>query len=63
MNILIKKKPSELVTPETINFTELVKNSKTTISLSDEYQSKMIDLLNTEFTEKEQQWYIANLYI
>ena len=51
MNILIKKKPSELITPETINFTELVRNSNTTLSLSNEYQSKMITLLNTEFTE------------
>ena len=63
MNILIKKKPSELITPETINFTELVRNSNTTLSLSNEYQSKMITLLNTEFTESQQQWYIANLYI
>ena len=63
MNILIKKKPSELITPETINFTELVRNSNTTLSLSNEYQSKMINLLNTEFTESQQQWYIANLYI
>lgn len=62
-NILIKKKPSELVTPETINFTELVKNSNTTFSLSDEYQTNMIKILNDEFTEQQQQWYIANLYI
>lgn len=63
MNILIKKKPSELITPETINFTELVRNSNTTLSLSNEYQSNMIKILNEEFTEQQQQWYIANLYI
>ena len=63
MNILIKKNPSELITPETINFTELVKSSNTTLNLSDDYQSKMITLLNKEFTEQQQQWYIANLYI
>jgi phage anti-repressor protein len=63
MNILIKKNPNELITPETINFTELVRNSNTTLSLSNEYQSKMITLLNEEFTENQQQWYIANLYI
>jgi phage anti-repressor protein len=63
MDILIKKKPSELITPETINFTELVRNSNTTISLSDEYQSNMIKILNEEFTEQESKWYIANLYI
>ena len=63
MNILIKKKPSELITPETINFTELVRNSNTTLSLSNEYQSNMIKILNEEFTEQQSQWYIANLYI
>ena len=63
MNILIKKPPSELITPETINFTELVKSSNTSLKLSDDYQSKMITLLNTEFTEQESQWYITNLYI
>lgn len=63
MNILIKKNPSELITPETINFTELVKSSNTTLNLSDDYQSNMIKILNEEFTEQQQQWYIANLYI
>jgi phage anti-repressor protein len=63
MNILIKKNPSELITPETINFTELVKSSNTTLNLSNEYQSNMIKILNEEFTEQQQQWYIANLYI
>ena len=62
MNILIKKKTSELITPETINFTELVKNSKTTLSLSEEYKSEMIELLNKEFSEEQQKWYIANLF-
>ena len=61
MDILIKKKPTELVIPETVNFTQLVKNSNTKLSLNSE--SKMIDLLNQEFTEEQQQWYIANLYI
>ena len=46
---------------KTINFDELVKNSNTTISLN--LQTKMVDLLNDEFTEQEQQWYIANLYV
>lgn len=63
MNILIKKKPCELITPESINFTELVRNSNTTLSLSDEYQSNMIKILNEEFSEQQQQWFIANLYI
>ena len=61
MDILITKKNNSLVMPESINFTELVRNSNTTLTLS--YQSNMIDLLNKEFTEEESQWYIANLYI
>jgi phage anti-repressor protein len=63
MNILIKKKPNELIIPETVNFTELVRNSNTTLSLSQEYQSNMIKILNEEFSEQQQQWYIANLYM
>jgi len=39
----------------------LGKHSNTTQSLN--IQSKMIQILNEEFTETEQQWYIANLYI
>ena len=61
MDILITKKNNSLVMPESINFTELVRNSNTTLTLS--YQSNMIDLLNKEFTEEESQWYIANLYV
>jgi phage anti-repressor protein len=49
------------IVPKAINFNELVKNSNNTLSLN--LQSKMICLLNDEFTEKEQQWYIANLYM
>jgi hypothetical protein len=63
MNILIKKNPDALITPESINFTELVRNSKTILNLSNEYKTNMIKILNEEFTEQEQQWYIANLYI
>jgi phage anti-repressor protein/Fe-S-cluster formation regulator IscX/YfhJ len=61
MDILIKKE--NLVTPESINFTELVKNSSLKLSLSNDYETKMITTLNEEFTESQQQWYIANLYI
>jgi phage anti-repressor protein len=49
------------IVPKAINFKELVKNSNTTLSL--DVQSKMIKLINEEFTESEQQWYIANLYV
>ena len=56
----------ELVSKEfdvstSINFTELVKQSNTTQSLK--LQTKMIQILNEAFTESEQQWYVANLYM
>jgi hypothetical protein len=51
MDILIKKNPNELVIPETVNFIELVKSSNTKLSFN--CQSKMVDLLNKEFTEQE----------
>ena len=49
------------IIPRSINFKELVQNSNTTISLN--LQTKLIDYLNNEFSNEEQQWYIANLYI
>ena len=49
------------IIPKTVNFNEIVKHSDTTLSLN--LQTKLVDMLNSEFTEKEQQWYIANLYI
>ena len=49
------------IIPQTVNFAELVKTSKTTLTLTS--QSKMITLLNENFTEKEIQWNIANLYM
>ena len=52
---------NQIIAPKSINFNELVKNSNTTLSLN--IETKMINILNTEFTEEEQQWYIANLYV
>lgn len=52
---------NQIIAPKSINFNELVKNSNTTLSLN--LETKMINVINTEFTEEEQQWYIANLYI
>jgi len=49
------------IIPKTINFKELIENSNTTLSLT--VQSKLVEHLNQEFTEEQQQWYIANLYI
>jgi phage anti-repressor protein len=50
-----------IIVPKTINFDELVKNSNTTLSLN--IQTKMIGILTEQFTEEEQKWYIANLYV
>ena len=58
MNILIKN-TEKFITPETVNFHELVKNADTKLSL--ESQSKMIGFLTQEFTEEESQFYIASL--
>jgi len=52
---------NQIIAPKAINFNELVKNSNTTLSLN--IQTKMIDKLSTEFTNEEQQWYVANLYM
>jgi phage anti-repressor protein len=52
---------NQIIEQKSINFNELVKNANTTLSIN--LETKMINILNTEFTEKEQQWYIANLYI
>jgi len=50
-----------MIKPKSINFKDLVKNSNTTLSL--DVQSKIVDKLNNIFTEQEQHWYIANLYM
>lgn len=52
---------NNIIAPKSINFNELVKNANTTLSLN--LENKMINILNEEFTEDEQKWYIANLYI
>ena len=52
---------NQQIVPKAINFHELVKNSSTTLSLN--IQTKMVEKLNLEFTNDEQQWYIANLYM
>jgi phage anti-repressor protein len=61
MNILINKNTDNLIIPECINFTELVKNSNTTLSLN--LQSKIVDKLNETFNQQQQHWYVANLYM
>jgi hypothetical protein len=49
------------IIPKSINFNELVKSSNTTFSLN--VQTQLVERLNTNFTEEEQQWYVANLYM
>jgi hypothetical protein len=51
---------NQIIKTETIDFNALIKNS-TTLTL--DCQSKMVEILNKEFTEQETRWYIANLYI
>jgi phage anti-repressor protein len=50
-----------MIKPTSINFKELVRNSNTTLSL--DLQSKIVDKLNETFSEQEQHWYVANLYM
>lgn len=52
---------SQMIHPKSINFTELVKNSNTTLTLN--LQTKMVDKLNEMFNDHEQHWYVANLYM
>jgi phage anti-repressor protein len=52
---------NQIIAPKTINFNDLVKNSNTLLSLN--LQTKMTLILNEEFTEEQQQWYIANLFM
>jgi phage anti-repressor protein len=53
---------NNLIKSESINFTELVKKSNVNV-LSESVQSTMVTMLNQEFNEEEQRWYIANLYV
>ena len=52
---------TQIIKPNSVDFNDLVSTNSNKISLN--CQSKMIDLLNKEFTEEENRWYIANLYI
>jgi phage anti-repressor protein len=52
---------NQIIVPNAINFNELVKNSNSTLNIN--VENKMINKLNTTFTEDEQKWYIANLYM
>lgn len=51
---------TQIIKPDSVDFNALIKNS-TILTLDS--QSKMITILNKEFTEEENRWYIANLYI
>lgn len=49
-----------MIKPGTIDFNALISNNT---ALPSSCQSKMIRILNSEFTEEENRWYIANLYV
>ena len=49
------------IAPKSLNFKELVKTSNTTLSLN--IQDRLVERLNTDFTDDEQRWYVANLYM
>ncbi len=51
---------NQIIKPESVDFNNLIKSNT---SLTIDCQSKMIETLNQEFTEEENRWYIANLYI
>lgn len=51
---------NQIIKPGTVDFNTLIKTN-TTLTL--DCQSKMINILNKEFTEEENRWYTANLYI
>ena len=51
---------NNLISPIAINFMTVIKNSN---KFSEEFNSNLIDEIKKEFTEEEQQWYIANLYM
>ncbi len=50
----------EVVKKDNVDFKALVNGSK---NLSVEFQSKMIEILQEEFTDEEEQWYMANFYV
>lgn len=52
---------NQIISPKSINFNELVKNSDFNISLN--IQTNIINKLNSEFTDDEQKWFVANFYI
>ena len=52
---------NQIIKFENIDFNQLVNGNNNKLSIN--FQSKMIDSLNKNFTDEEQKWYIANLYI
>jgi hypothetical protein len=49
------------IVPKSINFKDLVKASNTVLSLN--LQDRLVERLNADFTDEEQRWYVANLYM
>ena len=50
---------TQLISPKSINFNELIKNSDNSLNI----QTKMVNILNVQFTEDEQKWFVANFYV
>jgi hypothetical protein len=48
-----------IIKPTVVNFKELLENN----SIDLNFQSKLMDELNINFTEYEHKWYRANLYM
>jgi hypothetical protein len=51
---------NQIIKTESIDFNALI---KTNTQLTIDCKSKMIELLNKEFTNEESRWFIANFYI
>lgn len=51
---------NNLIKPIAINVLTLIRNSN---KFSEEFNSNLIDEIKLQFTEEEQQWYVANLYM
>jgi phage anti-repressor protein len=52
----------QVIKIESVNFSELVKTSNISV-LNTSLQSQLAATLSQEFTDEEQRWYIANLYV
>jgi hypothetical protein len=52
---------TDIIKKTIIDFKDLVENNKNSININ--FQSHLINELNSEFTGEEQRWFIANFYV